>query len=407
MATDSANPASSAPWGSRYELLDGIRGVAALAVVLHHLGVFEVGHFAVMVFFVISGYCITASAASCQRSGRGLRYFIGRRIKRIYPPYLLAVAFYALTRFAKAALGGPNDLARPPLEWLQNLTLTQWVPNLWRPIAWPSDNHHLFVTAFWSLNYEEQFYLVVAIGLALVAAYRFSLMAGVLSLAALGLAWNWSIPGHRVYGLFIEYWAHFALGACLYFVLCVHPGRWARTGFVTALLVLAGACGVRLLPWTSDTLVSLRAMVELAFLSVVTLGLFFLRPLSARISASPAWRPLAALGTISYSLYLIHQFNLNLVAGVAQRLVPMRSPHFVLIVAMVALHLGLATLFWYACERPFLSGRRAAPIAAPPRGLGKQIREGGSGVRALSGLTVLSNRLPRARSGRRSGEQDM
>jgi peptidoglycan/LPS O-acetylase OafA/YrhL len=41
-------------------LLDDLRGVAALLVVLNHLKVVSgsVGHFAVMVFFVISGYCI-------------------------------------------------------------------------------------------------------------------------------------------------------------------------------------------------------------------------------------------------------------------------------------------------------------------------------------------------------------
>lgn len=348
-------------WPSRYELLDGLRGLAALAVVLHHLGVFDGGHFAVMVFFVISGYCITASAESCRRNGLGFGQFMARRIRRIYPPYLLAILFFTLTRAFKASMGGPNDLHRPVLDWVQNLTLTQWISDLFHPVAWPGDNPHLFVAAFWSLNYEEQFYLVTAIALALAAAKRMPLISSVLLLAAIGLAWNWCVPGHLIYGVFIEYWVHFALGACLYFVLSVFTDRRSRSIFVAAVFLTGLASAARLLPWTSGTLADSRSMVELAFLAAVTLSLFFLRPLSSRISHMAVWRPIAALGAISYSLYLIHQFNLNLVAAIAARLLPDRTPHFLLTGVMVGLHLALATMFWYLCERPFLSKKSISP----------------------------------------------
>jgi peptidoglycan/LPS O-acetylase OafA/YrhL len=133
-------------WPSRYELLDGLRGLAALAVVLHHLRVFDGGHFAVMVFFVISGYCITASAESCRRNGLGFGQFMARRIKRIYPPYWLAILFFSVTRAVKAAWGGPNDLQRPVLDWVQNLTLTQWVSNVFHPLL---GLHLALATIFW------------------------------------------------------------------------------------------------------------------------------------------------------------------------------------------------------------------------------------------------------------------
>jgi len=342
-------------WPSRYELLDGLRGLAALTVVLHHLQVHGDGHFAVMVFFVISGYCITASAESCRRSGLGFGQFMVRRIRRIYPPYFLAVLFFSATRIVKTAMGAPNDLQRPALDWAQNLTLTQWVSNIFHPIPWPSANPHLFVPAFWSLNYEEQFYLVIAAALALATAKRTPLILPVVLLAIAGLAWNWLIPGNWVCGLFVEYWPHFALGSCLYFSLCVFTDRRARRVFIGAVLILGLACAARLFPWAANTAADLRSMVELAFLSAVTLGLFFLRPLSPHISRLAVWRPIAALGTISYSLYLVHQFNLTLVASIARRMLPMTAPHFVMITTMVGLHLALATLFWYFCERPFLS----------------------------------------------------
>jgi peptidoglycan/LPS O-acetylase OafA/YrhL len=352
--------ATVSPWPSRYELLDGLRGLAALTVVLHHLGVHGDGHFAVMVFFVISGYCITASAESCRRNGVGFGQFMARRIRRIYPPYLLAVAFFAVTRTVKAAFGGPNDLQRSALDWIQNLTLTQWVSNLFHPISWPSANPHLFVPAFWSLNYEEQFYLIMAGALALAAVKRVPLIVPVAVLTVIGLIWNWFIPGNWICGLCIEYWPHFALGSCLYFALCVYTGRSSRRAFVCVVLLLGLASAARIFPWTAATVLDCRSMVELAFLSAVTLGLFWLRPMSLRISRMMVWRPIAALGTISYSLYLIHQFNLTLVASLARHLLPAAPPPFVMIATLLGLHIALGTSFWFVCERPFLS-RRPVP----------------------------------------------
>lgn len=351
-------------WPSRFELLDGLRGIAALAVVLHHLGVVAAGHFGVMTFFVISGYCITASAHSYRRNDLGFRQFMARRVRRIYPPYLLAVVFFLATRAIKTALGGPNDLQRPLLDWIQNLTLTQWLSNLSHPVSWPDQNPHLFVTAFWSLNYEEQFYFVMAVALLLASAKRIPLMVTVLTLAAVGLAWNFSIPGNWVCGLFIEYWAHFAFGACLYFVLCVFVDWRSRMVFISTVILVGLASAVRLFPWTAATILDLRSMVELAFLSVVTLSLYWLRPLSLRISSSALWRPVAALGTISYSLYLIHQFNLTLIWSAAQRLLPAGAPHAILILTAIGMHVGLASGFWYLCERPFLLKGKRTPTSS-------------------------------------------
>jgi peptidoglycan/LPS O-acetylase OafA/YrhL len=358
-------PANDPPWAPRYELLDGLRGLAALAVVLQHIGVANVGHFAVMVFFVISGYCITASAESCRRNGGGFGDFMSRRVKRIYPPYLLAIAFFALTRAVRAAVDPNNDFQRPVLSWVQNLTLTQWVSDLFHPVPWPVQNPTLFVPAFWSLNYEEQFYLVMGISLLAAMSLRVPMIISVLFLGFIGLIWNWLIPGNWICGLFIEYWAHFALGSCLFFVLCQYANLRYRQLFVAFLLCLGLACLSRVMLRTPNALDDLRAMIELVFLAVVTLALFFLRPLSQRISASLPWRPVAALGTISYSLYLVHQFNLHMVASMARHLMPAGSPPVLSLIVIVSLHVLLATTFWYVCERPFLRRKPASRQRMP------------------------------------------
>jgi peptidoglycan/LPS O-acetylase OafA/YrhL len=178
----------------------------------------------------------------------------------------------------------------------------------------------------------------------------------VLFLAAVGLVWNWLIPGNWMCGFFLEYWLHFAMGVCLFFVLVRRPTL--RLVFVGALVSLFVAASVRL--WLHRDLSSedMRAMYELSFLSVATLLLFFLRPFGHRISESMVWRPVAALGLISYSLYLIQQFNLAAVAGVAGKLLPSLAPHAVFIAVEIALFVVLATIFWSICERPFLHRKR-------------------------------------------------
>jgi peptidoglycan/LPS O-acetylase OafA/YrhL len=368
-----ARAVTGVAWPSRYELLDGLRGLAALIVVLNHLQVVSdsVGHFAVMVFFVISGYCITASAETGRHRGVGFKQFMARRMTRIYPPYFFAVVFFVSTRAIKSVMGGQNYLHWSVLEWVQNLTLTQWASNLFHPVASPVQNPSLFVVAFWSLNYEEQFYLVMAVALVLPIRQRLPLVAPVLFLAAIGLVWNWLIPGNWICGFFIEYWVHFALGSCLFFVLSKFTDSRSRFTFITLLSLLCVMSLSRIfLLGTGDHGDAMRAMTELSFLSVVTLALFFLRPFSLRISQSHLWRPLTALGTISYSLYLIHQFNLTLISSVAQHITPARSPHFLVTLTQIVLFVALATLFWWGCERPFLQ-RKAVSRQALPAGAGE------------------------------------
>jgi peptidoglycan/LPS O-acetylase OafA/YrhL len=358
--SDIVTPSRAPPplaWPARYELLDGIRGVAALAVVLHHLGVgqtVQIGHFAVMIFFVISGYCITASVESCRRSGAGFREFMLKRLRRIYPPYILAIVFFAVTRWVKSARNPSFEFKPPFLDWVQNLTLTQWVSTLFHPTQWPAQNHKVFVAAFWSLNYEEQFYLVMGLALVVASLSRVPIIISVLTVSIVGLVWNWLIPGNWICGLFTEYWLHFALGSTLFYVLCRFTSKAHRAAFLIVIAVLGIACLSRVLLHTANVLFDMRAMIELSFLSAITLMLYFLRPLSRGISRLQLWRPFAALGAISYSLYLIHQFNLTLVDATAHKLLPANPPQVLLVMCSLALFLLLATMFWALCERPFL-----------------------------------------------------
>jgi peptidoglycan/LPS O-acetylase OafA/YrhL len=316
-----------------------------------------------MVFFLISGYCITASAQSCLRRGVSFTAYMARRIHRIYPPYLIALGFFAVTRLLRPALTNGPRWHPSWLDWLQNLTLTQWMSIPLHPIGWPDRNPKLFVVAFWSLNYEEQFYIIAGLLLVLALRYGIGLARGILTLAILGLIWDFAIPDGKIYGLFIEYWAHFALGACLYFVLCEYPRSLVWSIFLLSVTSLGVYCAVHAWLWNGADPEAMRVYLELSLLSVVSIALLLVRPLSAFISTSLVWRPIAAIGVISYSLYLVHQFNLHLVATVAGRIVPVAAPAALLVTAKILLHLSLGTIFWYLFERPFLNRRPNAVSA--------------------------------------------
>jgi peptidoglycan/LPS O-acetylase OafA/YrhL len=355
-------------WPFRYELLDGLRGLAALIVVLHHLSITTLGHYAVMLFFVISGYCIAAATETARRKELGFGSFMWRRLHRIYPPYLLAIVFYVVTRLLKVALQGPNDLTQPWLVWLQNLTLTQWLTLPFHPVADAPQNPALLISAFWSLNYEDQFYLIMAAALFLATRLRVPMLVPVSALAVAGLVWNWWVPGGWICGFFIEYWVHFAIGVLLFHALCLSASRWFRPGFVLTILALGIYSATQIFPWYPQTPLTLRAYTELFVTCGFTLFLYFARPLSESVCRLQLWRPFAALGLISYSLYLINQFNLRLVTEVAGRLVPHVTAALQLTL-MVVLQVSIAGVFWYFCERPFLNRMsrtvaRPAPMAA-------------------------------------------
>src|SRR4249919_3000902 len=89
----------------RYRLLEPLRGLAALWVFAHHFApsdawkrafprlqvLAEIGDLGVPMFFVISGYCIAAAARTSIQYDQSTRYFLYRRVRRIYPPYWFSI----------------------------------------------------------------------------------------------------------------------------------------------------------------------------------------------------------------------------------------------------------------------------------------------------------------------------
>ncbi len=141
--------------------LDGLRALAVIAVLLYHAGLAWMpgGFLGVEVFFVISGYLITALllAEWRQRGKIDLKAFWMRRARRLLPAlYVLLVATLAF-----AVLFLPGEVARLRNEALAAFGyVTNWYlifnqESYFESVGRPSMFLHL-----WSLAVEEQFYLI-------------------------------------------------------------------------------------------------------------------------------------------------------------------------------------------------------------------------------------------------------
>lgn len=139
--------------------VDGLRAVAVIAVFLFHAGVLDGGFIGVDVFFVISGYLITALAITeIERNGRlGLGAFWARRARRLLPALMLvcsAVLVYSIAEGGAAVRRVGRDVTATILyvaNWAQIGAGRDYFASYDAP---PLLQHA------WSLAVEEQFYLV-------------------------------------------------------------------------------------------------------------------------------------------------------------------------------------------------------------------------------------------------------
>jgi peptidoglycan/LPS O-acetylase OafA/YrhL len=143
----------------RLEFLDALRGIAALVVALQHLGeviwpqlvVFShvwwrPGEFGVLVFFICSGFIIPASM---ERRGDLAEFWIGRAF-RLFPLYF-AVVGLGVVAFA-TPWAAPGAGYRPVTDTVINATMLQVFST--RPLV---------IGASWTLGYEMVFYLVMTV----------------------------------------------------------------------------------------------------------------------------------------------------------------------------------------------------------------------------------------------------
>lgn len=323
--------------------IDGLRAVAVLSVVLFHAGVpwLPGGFVGVDVFFVISGYLITAILLA-ERSRGDFSYarFYARRARRILP--LLITVCLACVPVAMAVML-PEDLKDfgASLAGAATFTLNMIAANNVGYFDRAAEAQPLL--HIWSLTVEEQFYLLFPLVLALLWRFGLAVVAGavaVLLLAGIAAA---------------EWWLRQDAAAAFYLL----PTR----GWTILLGVLAAVwTAMRPVPRSDGLALGGLAMIAaavagfhagMAFPGVLTLVptlgaalvILFSGPLTVRLLG---WRPMVGLGLVSYGLYLWHNPVLAFL-----RYGRTEEPAPVIMAAAVALILGLSVASWHLVEQPF------------------------------------------------------
>jgi peptidoglycan/LPS O-acetylase OafA/YrhL len=391
------NAVMARPERRRMEFVDGLRGLAALYVVFHHVyhqlnwkddggglphsvlrltKALAYGHFAVGVFIVLSGYCLMLPVARSVdgRLRGGFKEYIQRRARRILPPYYAALALILLLIAITPALQRPADAhwdaALPALTTNAIGSHLLLIYNFWPTVKMSID------PPMWSVATEWQIYFALP-WLLLPVWRRFGNMA-MLAVAFL-VAWApiylripvWGAITQQADWTFLSSFALGMLGAQIAVSRRPRETAWREKlpwGAIALLLALGMAASAVVRPGLlmknlliGDTLVGIAVMALLIHCTRVA-------ETRQGAGGSPALtllqsRPVVALGAFSYSLYLIHFPILALIHA------PLRAMHlapltrFCILLGVAApLAVLAAYLFHLAFERRFLS---TAPKARP------------------------------------------
>jgi peptidoglycan/LPS O-acetylase OafA/YrhL len=371
----------------RYYSLDHWRGLACLSVLVFHASGQQpdAGSLAqelvarlwigVPVFFVLSGYCITASVIRTRDKGGSIATYFLRRLRRIFPPYWAAVALVACASATFALLGYPNVFAHSydgfdPIPAPSSVSVWRWAGSLtltegWRGHFVPFGGHGWFLGHAWTLGYEEQFYVVAGLML-LLAARRWFACAATVTIATMVIA---AIFPHEPLGgfWFNGRWVTFALGIAVYYQL--HgAGRLAKRALPLAMLAVLGWATTRP-EFGGDGIVT-----EIATGGLVSLVLIVLYRYDRSLTELRALRPLQWCGLRCYSLYLLHWPIAKAVWALTTATAPVSLPYAWLITVPATLVISLcaAAVFFEAVERPCLSGyaaRTRVATASEPEAL--------------------------------------
>lgn len=358
--------------GSRPRLafIEGIRGVAALYVVLQHfctlvdpqfvfmrpgyrdtfvgrlMAPFWYGHFAVAAFIVVSGFCLQWSLFSRGGDGRvrELGEFFKRRCRRILPPYYacLAVSLFVILQV-------PRELHNV-LPWSQYLPVTteNLVAHLLMVHNLSRDWMYKINGVLWSISIEFQLYFLFPLIAAAAARWR---NAWVL-LGSAGAVISALVVLENAEKLYVWYFGLFVLGM----VGARAAQNWRGVGMPVfwGLFLLA----VSSVWWTKN----LAVRDTLMGLAVVLLLIEGSGGKAGWLGRFLSVKPLLWLGTFSYSLYLVHHPVLLFTSeAIGMRGYESVATRLALCVAVcLPVIIVFSFGFFWLFERPFLSAKRRA-----------------------------------------------
>jgi peptidoglycan/LPS O-acetylase OafA/YrhL len=373
----------------RIKELDGLRGIAVLAVVGTHyfawiptpavtqghaginlfsllfrfvIGVFRLGWLGVDLFFILSGFLITSILMDLRDKEHYFRVFYARRALRIFPPYYLGILVYMLFSFARG-LPGNWGLWLQYIFYYTSLFVGQpsrlfAVPPVLPIVVIPG------LLILWSLSVEEIYYTMWAPVVRYTTHKGFSaILVGMIVVAPL-LRWWLHTPEYPEVYTFYCRMDGLAYGSAVALLLRdrrLNPSRWLHID--------------TFFDWLGIVVVSLSVFFWVASGGdqrsriVCTLGLvladlsfaLIAHALVRRANGQQWWvratraNWLRSVGMISYSLYLFHA-PLHMVAAALVSHLHAPEDIRMALVLVVGLLLSFAVAYglWYGLESRIL-----------------------------------------------------
>ena len=360
---------------NRLAFVDGVRALAALAVIFIH-AFYEPsnGQYAyrflyllgaayqrlpVDAFIVLSGFCLMLPVARRGDASPMWEHWFLRRARRILPPYYAALLLsvgLALLLINPLALRLHRDVFQPfrfdaipvYLTLLQDVFYARFGTAVQNP-------------PLWSIAVECRVYLLMP--LILLSLRRFGSAATLLWTIAFGLGMYYAF-GEWLGAASPWYVALFAMG-----MIAAREGihgrvnrSWRPAAFVFAVMFMAVVLWKRAAFYNAHL-----PYFSIAFGVIVSLFLGILLSDASEKRETPllralSWKPLASLGVFSYSVYLLHYPLIRLLhLGLASVVSLSAEATFAALLCGLPLYLSVAYLFHRVAERPFMGGVAPTP----------------------------------------------
>jgi peptidoglycan/LPS O-acetylase OafA/YrhL len=363
----------------RLEYIDGIRGFAALVVFVNHVFqqvywnqpnqynhlslLLQFGHAAVVVFIVLSGFCLMRPVLLNGSLRGGTKAFYRGRARRILPAYFGAVLITML--LIVTLIGQKRDVMFDlslPVTWRGLLAHLLLLNNLWPPPYFGSAGNTEIASVFWSIALEWQIYFFFPLFVTFWLRYG-RIPTLTLIIIVFGTIWritgllfppgtqasaiNWS-------GINADFYVYFALGMLSADIILV-PRQGSRP--VSSLWKWAFLCllaGVVLIHEFGRFGHLLGGSYTDLVTALAALSLLVACSQPGILKRCFSWRPLVALGLFSYSFYLLHLPILSLftdyVSLPLRGLLPFSARFVLLLMLTLPAVTGIAYIFSRAFE---------------------------------------------------------